>query len=80
MSDLRRTLAAAEAALPDTRGGRWHEALRRGTLRVGLYAPRGEDPQLEMVLAPAFSLPAYLGELWPRLRTDFDRRCGAMEL
>lgn len=45
MSDLRRTLAAARAALPDGDGSRWHEALRHGSLRVGLYAPRGHDPQ-----------------------------------
>lgn len=45
MSDLRRTLQDAEAALPAGDGARWHEALRRGSLRVGLYAPRGHDPQ-----------------------------------
>ena len=45
MSDLHRTLAAATASLPDRDGGRWAEVLRRGSLRVGLYAPRGHDPQ-----------------------------------
>ena len=41
------TLARAVAALAEgPPGGRpWAELMTRGTLRVGLYAPRGEDPQ-----------------------------------
>ena len=36
-------VTAAMTELPD--GGRFHYALRHGTMRVGLYAPRGSDPQ-----------------------------------
>ena len=41
------TLAQAVAALAEApAGGRpWAELISRGTLRVGLYAPRGTDPQ-----------------------------------
>lgn len=43
--DLRFTLEQAQRALPAEGAERWSEVFRRGTLRVGLYAPRGEDRQ-----------------------------------
>jgi mannose-6-phosphate isomerase-like protein (cupin superfamily) len=36
--------ARLEAGLPE-QGKRWAEALARGSMRAGLYAPRGHDPQ-----------------------------------
>ena len=41
------TLAQAVAALADQSAGAtpYAELMSRGTLRVGLYAPRGKDPQ-----------------------------------
>ncbi len=40
------SLAAAEERLPDPSSAmRYHEALRRGTVKLGLYAPRGADTQ-----------------------------------
>ena len=36
-------VTAALAELPD--GGRFHYALRHGSMKIGLYAPRGIDPQ-----------------------------------
>jgi mannose-6-phosphate isomerase-like protein (cupin superfamily) len=40
------SLSDIAAKLPDDPAAmRFHYALRRGTMRVGLYAPRGEDTQ-----------------------------------
>jgi mannose-6-phosphate isomerase-like protein (cupin superfamily) len=40
------SLAAAEGQLPDSPSAmRYHEALRRGTMKLGLYAPRDADTQ-----------------------------------
>jgi mannose-6-phosphate isomerase-like protein (cupin superfamily) len=39
------TVERAVAALPEPPGERYAELFRQGTLRIGLYAPRGQDPQ-----------------------------------
>ncbi len=40
------SLKDVEARLPDVRGSmRFRYALRHGTMKLGLYAPRGEDDQ-----------------------------------
>ncbi len=38
-------LSGIEADLPDAPAPRRHYPLRHGTMRAGLYAPRGADPQ-----------------------------------
>lgn len=45
MSDLHHRLESALESLPASEGGRYRELLERGTLRLGVYAPRGHDPQ-----------------------------------
>ena len=46
MSDWLVQLGEVEAALPDeTSTMRFTDALRHGTMRLGLYAPRGTDTQ-----------------------------------
>ncbi len=42
--DVRLSLHEALDALPDT-GERWVEMVARGSLRMGLYVPRGADPK-----------------------------------
>lgn len=45
MPDHQLTVAEGLARLPGSKGERFVELLRHGTLSVELYAPRGTDPQ-----------------------------------
>jgi mannose-6-phosphate isomerase-like protein (cupin superfamily) len=45
MPDHQLTVAEGLARLPGSKGERFVELLRHGTLSVELYAPRGRDPQ-----------------------------------
>jgi mannose-6-phosphate isomerase-like protein (cupin superfamily) len=39
------TEAEMTAALPEDAAFRFHTGLRNGSMRLGLYAPRGDDPE-----------------------------------
>lgn len=39
------TPGQARSAMPDAQGDNYGVVFRRGTLELGLYAPRGRDPQ-----------------------------------
>ncbi len=45
MADFHLTLAQALSRMPGPYGDHYAELLQHGTLTIGLYAPKGSDPQ-----------------------------------